>query len=169
MDIQLNWLPPLVLFNDFRGNWDIYLEALYQFFYDDFIESSPQFEGVRVGLKRYPVTDGKESAFWHLISGGENEPDRLPDLRKCEHIRWPRPIIEHSFESVIKIWENERKGEKSICIWLESRDFLVVLRKRNGYLLFWTAYPIEQDHRKNKLKKEYLEYNKNYANSALAN
>jgi hypothetical protein len=36
----------------------------------------------------------------------------------------------------------------------------VVLAKRKGYILFWTAYLISKEHRKKKLIKEYEEYKK---------
>ncbi|MNH30689.1 hypothetical protein D3C79_909980 [compost metagenome] len=44
----------------------------------------------RLGLKRHPVIQGKEATFWHMISEGNDEAERLPDLRRCERIRWPR-------------------------------------------------------------------------------
>lgn len=47
-----DWLPPLVLFNDYGGNWHAYLDAVYAFFKQDFVDSKPQFQGRRLGLKR---------------------------------------------------------------------------------------------------------------------
>jgi len=117
-----DWLPPLVLFETYNGDWEQYVEAVYAFFKRDFIESSPLFRGIRLALKRHPVLQGKEATFWHLISEGKSEEERLPDIRRCERIRWPRPIIEHSEESLIKVWENERKGEQRVCLWLEDVD-----------------------------------------------
>jgi hypothetical protein len=114
---------------------------------------------MKLAVKRYPLADdGKEVTFWHIISEGKTEDNRLPDLRRCERIRWPRPIIEHSEYPKIKLWENERRGEKRICIWFEEVEYLVVLAKRKDYILFWTAYPVLRDHRKKKLNKEYEEY-----------
>src|SRR4030066_170192 len=63
------------------------------------------------------VEKGKEATFWHLISEGKSEKDRLPDLRRCERIRWPRPIIEHHDRLTIKFWGPERKGGKRTCFW----------------------------------------------------
>jgi hypothetical protein len=101
------------------------------------------------------VIQGKEATFWHLISEGELESDRLPDLRRCERIRWPRPVIEHTTEPVIKVWENERGSEKRVCLWLESAEYLVVLARRKSYVLIWTAFPVTEAHRKRKLQREY--------------
>lgn len=158
MTVSSRWLPPLVFFKDYGGNWDRYVEALYEFFKQDFVDSTPSFQGRKLALKRHPMAQGKEATFWHLISEGGNEEDRLPDLRRCERIRWPRPIIEHADESGIKVWGNRRKGEKRICIWFEAVEYLVVLAVRKGYILLWTAYPVTRSHRKRKLQKEYEAY-----------
>jgi hypothetical protein len=109
-------------------------------------------------LKRHPVIQNKEATFWHLLSEGMIEENRLPDLRRCERIRWPRPIIEHEKDSRIKMWENKRGQEIRICLWLEDREYLVVLAKRTGYILLWTAYPVIENHRKRKLQREYDNY-----------
>lgn len=157
-----DWLPKLILFSEYGNEWGKYEIALYTFFCQDFVDSKPVFQGTKVSVKRFPLTKGKEVTFWHLLSEGDVEEDRLPDLRRCERIRWPRPIIDNSDDQTcgIKIWENTRRGEKRICIWLEQHDYLVVLAKRNNYVLFWTAYPVVQSHRKKKLQKEYEEYQK---------
>lgn len=149
------WLPPLVLFETYAGNWECYLDALYAFFKTDFVETVPLFRRARLALKRHPIIKGKEATFWHLISTGSGEDDRLPDLRRCERIRWPRPIIEHADETIIRVWENERKGERRICLWLENQEYLVILARRRGYVLLWTGYPVTEAHQKAKLRKEF--------------
>jgi hypothetical protein len=95
-----------------------------------------------------------------LISEGSGEADRIPDIRRCERIRWPRPIIDNGNEPVVKIWENERKGEKRICLWLENQDYLVILAKRSNYILPWTAYMVTKPHQKRKLQQEYEAFKK---------
>jgi hypothetical protein len=159
-----DWLPPLVLFTDYSGNWNHYVEALYGYFKQDFVDSSPSFRGTRLVLKRHPMKHGKEATFWHLISEGKVEDERVPNPRRCERIRWPRPIIEYADDPVMKVWENKRKHEKRICIWFEDVEYLVVLAIRKGYILLWTAYPVTRLHRKRKLQKEYEAYVK--ANAA---
>lgn len=77
-------LPDLVRLKDYDGNWDDYLDALYEFFKEDFVDSKPVFplfERKRVGLKRQPMCQGKEATFWHFIQEGKVEADRIPDLR----------------------------------------------------------------------------------------
>lgn len=150
-----DWLPPLVLLQSYDGDWDRYLDAIYAFFKQDFVNSQPSYRGVKLQLKRHPVIQNKEATFWHLISEGKTEVDRVPDLRRCERIRWPRPIIEQNNDILVKIWVNERSGEKRICLWLEEWEYLVVLAQRTGYLLLWTAYLVTQPHQKRKLQREY--------------
>jgi len=157
---KVEWLPPLVLFENYGGEWDRYLNALYKFFKQDFIDSAPTLEGMKVALKHHPIEKGKEATFWHLISEGRSEEDRLPDLRRCERVRWPRPIIEHYDQLPIKFWVNERKGEKRICLWFESEEYLVVLARRRNYVILWTAYLVTKAHTKMKLKKEHEAYKK---------
>jgi hypothetical protein len=149
------WLPDLVLFEAYGGNWDNYLEAIYAYFKQDFIDDIPSFNGVKLTLKRHPIMQNKEATFWHIISEGKTEEDRQPDMRRCERIRWPRPVIEHSNETTIKVWKNERKGETRICLWFEDADYLVILAERRGYILLWTAFQVSREHSKRKLRKEY--------------
>ncbi|WP_462325872.1 hypothetical protein [Desulfoplanes sp.] len=158
MNQTLNWLPSLVLFNDYRGNWEAYLDALYTWFKKDFVDSKPTFQGKRLGLKRHPMTYGKEATFWHMIQEGKIEDERLPDLRRCERIRWPRPIIEHDSDPAIKIWRNQRKGKERVCLWFDQENYLVILADRGQYILPWTAYLVEYPHQQRKLQREYEEY-----------
>ena len=157
------WLPPVVRLTEFGGEWSQYIEAVYAYFKVDFIDSQPMYRDRRVLPRREPMSDGKEAAFWHLVSEGEQEDDRLPDLRRCERIRWPRPVIEHCSVPEVKLWENERRGKKNVCMWLESPDYLVVLGVRNGYLVLLTAYPVEHHHRRRVLQAEYEAYKANAA------
>lgn len=154
----ITMLPNLVLFENYKGDWNRYLDALYAFFKTDFIDSHPLFKGIRLGLKRHPLSKGKEATFWHLISEGKDEEERLVDFRRCERIRWPRPTIENANEPVLKVWENERNGEKRICLWLEAEEYFVVLAQRKGYILPWTAFLVTLPHEKRKRQKEYEKY-----------
>ncbi len=152
------WLPPLVFFSDYSGNWEAYLEAIYDYFKQDFVDSKPMFRGMRLGLKRHPMEQGKEATFWHMIQQGKHEDERIPDFRRCERIRWPRPIIEHNEEGTIKVWWNKRKGGQRICLWFEQEDYLVILADRGNYILPWTAYLVKKPHQQRKLQKEYEKY-----------
>ena len=95
-----DWLPPLVRFSDCGSDWERYERALYKQFERDFVKSHPLLDGVKVSFRREPMDQGKVATFWHLISEGKIEGDRLPDLERCERIGWPKAIIEHAHTDV---------------------------------------------------------------------
>lgn len=150
-----DWLPSLVLLEDSKGDWNEYLNILYEIFKSDFVNSQCKYRGIKIALKKHPQINDKEATFWHLISEGEKEDDRTPDLRRCERIRWPKPIIEKVPDEEIKVWQNKRGSETRLCIWLENAEYIVILAERKNYLLLWTAYTVTTNHRKRKLLKEY--------------
>lgn len=157
MTSTVNWLPELEFFASYGGDWEKYLHALYAIFHADFVASKPSYQGVRLGLKRHPMIQGKEATFWHIISTGDNEEDRTPDIRRCERIRWPKPLIEHVPNDDIKVWTERRNSEDRIHLWLESEGYLLVLNKRRDYLL-WTAFYVERQHQRDKYKKRWERY-----------
>jgi hypothetical protein len=111
-------------------------------------------------LKRHPLLAGKEATFWHLTSEGRVENERPPDFRRCERIAWVAAIITNADDPAVKMWENERNGERRVLLWLETHEYLVVLAVRKGYTLPWTAYPVPHEHTKRKLRAEYETYKK---------
>lgn len=153
-----NWLPELILFESFHGDWNKYLDTLYDGFTTDFLGDRPKFCGVRMGLKKHPVEEGKEATFWHMIQQGDVERDRTPDMRRCERIRWPRAIIDNHKDSAVKVWRNKRGNKSRILLLLEEERYLVVLADNKTYVLPWTAYLVERDHQLAKLAKEHQSY-----------
>ncbi|HVB24345.1 MAG TPA: hypothetical protein VNG51_20575 [Ktedonobacteraceae bacterium] len=153
-------LPPLICMEDYEHSWNRYLNVLYYFFCQDFVTSKPFFEGKRFALKRHPMIKNKEATFWHIISEGQVEDERLLDLRRCERICWPRPIIEAVTNGRIKVkwWKNKRGTEERILIALEDFSYLVVLADRGEYIMLWTAYCVKTGHYREKLRKEYEAY-----------
>lgn len=150
-----SWLPPLEELSDYGGDYQVYLDAVYKFFCDDFIKSKPIFRGKRLGLKRHPVILGKEATFWHMVTTGEVEEGRLPDLRRMERIRWPKTIIEADPHPQIKIWKEKKGSDYRIHIWFNDASYLVVLNERKGYILPWTAFFIEREHQKKKYNRRW--------------
>jgi len=157
-----DWLPPLLPLAACGGDWNQYLETIYAVFRDDFCGERPKFMGRPLGLKCLPMEHGKEATFWHFIQEGPEEADRQPDLRRCERIRWPRPVIEaHADQGRIKLWSNTRvrkggKGqEQRWVLALPDFSYVVVLADRGDFLLPWAMYVVERDHRRQKLAKEF--------------
>jgi len=159
MSEPLDWLPNLVLFEAHEGDWAKYIEAIYTVFRKDFVLSRPKFQGRPLNLKRHPISEGREATFWHFISEGATEADRIPDLRRCERIAWPRPIIEAvEAGQRVRCWPNIRSREQRFVLAVEDFSYVVVLADRGNFLLPWTAYCVEREHQRRKLEKEYLEW-----------
>lgn len=153
------WLPALVTLGEYGGDWGRYLDVLYDCFCADFVNNVPAIPGKRFALKRYPELEGKAATFWHLISEGKTEIERIPDLRRCERIRWPRPMIDCYTGGQLKWWISERRrNEERVVIALDDFSYIVVLADRGEYVMLWTAYCIEYEHRRRKLQKEYEQY-----------
>jgi hypothetical protein len=159
------WLPSLCLMSHCGNDWQTYVSAVYELYLDGFVRSQPSFEGMRVGRKRYPEHAGKEFAFWHLVSEGKEEDERIPDLRRCERMSWPRAIVDHAADPAVRVWRNRRGTEVRACLWVPDADFLVVLGVRKTYAVLWTAYPVTHAHRKAKLEKEWLAWKAQGANT----
>lgn len=152
------WLPGLVQIAEYGGNWERYLESIYQIFRKDFIESQPVFRGSRVLAINPKRAQGKEATFWHIISEGKDEEERNPDFERCKRIRWPRSIIEKGYtEPILKIWESSRGRESRVLIRLTfaDNDYLVVLIHHAGKVFLLTAYLVTWASQKRKLQKEY--------------
>ena len=148
-------MPDLVLLESVSGDFNRYLDLVYNYFKEDFVTSRPVYRGKRVGLKCIPFYAGKEATFWHLTSEGSDEKNRNPDIRRMERIRWPRPIMETSEHPTLKVWRNKRKSDERILLWHEAEQYLVVLADRGDYILPWTAYLVTEAHQEKKLRLEY--------------
>jgi hypothetical protein len=161
---DISWLPQPITLDSFGGDWGKYTDELYRLFRRDFVTDKAILHGQRVGLKRYPQIRGREASFWHLISEGEVESDRLPDLRRCERIRWPRCIIDSADRDEVLSWTNTRGCEIRRLLWVPDADYLTVLAVRKGYFVLWTAYNTEREHTRRKLWKEYKSNNESEKN-----
>lgn len=150
--------PALVYLNDYNGNFDDYFQAVYAVFEHHFIRSQPLFNGVRVSAQKFPLVDNIHRTFYHITHEGEHENNRSPDFRRMERIRYPKFLIRSFPHDHILVWKNQRGRDTRILIFNETEGYLTVLTERKGFNLFWTAYYIDQNHSKRKLKKEYEVY-----------
>ena len=133
MSDTFEWLPELIKFNDHDG-WEEYCEAIYAVFHQDFVASKPTYGVKRFALKRHPEYDGKAATFWHLISEGKVEEERTPDMRRCERIAWPKPIIEAIDEDCVRVWRNRRGRSNRILIAVADFSYVVILDdEKNSY------------------------------------
>ncbi|MEO3475965.1 hypothetical protein AAFN86_29240 [Roseomonas sp. CAU 1739] len=146
--------PDLLPFNAFDGDWAAYEAALHSIFIKEIARGGIMFGAATVSCRRLPEASGRWASFWHLVQEGPVEDDRLPDLRRCERIRWVRWVIENAAtHAEIDMWENRRGSELNTLLWFRE-EYLVVLGQRQGYWLLRTAYCTDKSGRIAQLRKE---------------
>jgi len=124
-----------------QGEWAAYVDSIYQVYVDKIANANLTFQGLTIRCKYVPATNGKHFGFWHVISEGESEDDRLPDPRRCERITWIDYLITNvGADPDISWWENKRGSNTHVVIWHEEENFVVILAARNGYYLLKSAY-----------------------------
>jgi len=84
-------------------------------------------------------------------------------MRRCERIRWVRPLIEEANKRPdILIWKQLRQGKTNIAISLDDFSYIVFLGERNGdsgkYLIPLTAYAVEREYKRLKYRREHQDY-----------
>lgn len=152
--------PELIEASEFGGNFQNYFKAVYTIFENDFIKSQPKYEGFKVSAQKHPEVDGIHRTFYHITHEGENESERTPDYRRMERIRFPKFCISNCPHPEILVWEKTIGRDERIHILNEAERYLIVLTRRKEYLLFWTAFYIEDNHTIRKKIKEYETYKK---------
>lgn len=150
--------PDLMEFSNYGGDWAAYEDAIYAEYLSTVAHAGLLLWGVQVNVRYIPATKHKGYGFWHLISeapskNNRNEDDRIPDLKRCERIRWVAWCIQNVDNHGFSYWANQRGGETHIVIWAEQDDFAVVLAKRQNkegirYYLLKTAYCLKPHRRK---------------------
>lgn len=140
--------PELLPFAGF-ANWDAYEDSIYAVYLETVAHARLTFCGHPVNVRFHPESKRKGYGFWHLITeapsqDNRNEDDRLPDLKRCERVRWVAWCIQNAEAEGFSWWENRRQGETHVVIWAEAYDYAVVLAKRTSrhphYYLLKTAY-----------------------------
>lgn len=172
MVINCNWLPSER--NIDLNNLPEETKKAYKIFCNDFVSSTPYFNGMPVKFRKYPI-DEKTKRFYafdhittrdyeHLQGNSTDLTDRNPDIRRIERISWVRKIIEHpnckpsefcNCKGVLT-WYEEYKKTYRVNLLLYDEYFMVVLEKRknsDNYTLI-TAFYLENDmERKTRYKK----------------
>lgn len=129
----------VIKLSDYSGNWDIYVDALYEIFCRDFILDMPVFEKKEVDFCQKDRYDNKEETFWHVISRdnyildkGKFIKDRDVDPKRAERIAWIKEIIDNSNDSSIMKWIDTSFREPRIHLWYK-KEYIVVLVKKKSY------------------------------------
>jgi hypothetical protein len=157
-DAPPDWLPKALRYNDFNGDWDKFLAAVYGIFERDFKKSRPRYEGRPVTYNT-KIEDSKEAAFWHVTTSTDaTTQERVPELRRCERISWVRSVIEHPGDKALKVWRERRRRGTRIHLWLEDYDYVVVLAERQQVTVLVTAYCVDSKHTRESLRKRWKEF-----------
>jgi len=157
---MMSSLPVLVLLSDYGNDWEKYLNAIYDLYLRQIVQSGISYKGLPIRCRYHPPTDGKGYGFWHLIQEGEDEDDRVPCLRRCELIQWIAWVIaETPTNPEILVYQSHRGSAIHEVLWFRSQLYAVILAERKDYYLLKTAYPIKP-HRQKAFEKEWREFNK---------
>ncbi len=165
------WLPE-------KFNVSPWTEKTYENLYEIFCENIRDC-GLRCGKSHIYIcqnkTDGKEDIFWHLTTrknasqkiprrkkkfykaeSSEARTQRLPDLRRCERLPWVKPIVEnHSDDKVISWFYREGDGVIKLYLWLEKHNHVVIMKKTKAKLRLITAFYVDKEYAKNRLRKKH--------------
>jgi len=139
-------LPPL---ESFSGDWENYVEHIYEIYCDLILKSDLRFRRVPVKPKFTPKSQGKIYGFWHMTSEGAVEEERTPDFDRCKRIRWISWIIENvdNYDQITWWDERSKSNQRDVVLWLEDEQFVVILSWRRNYWLLKTAYLSDKPHK----------------------
>jgi hypothetical protein len=104
------------------------------------------------------MSNGKAATFWHVISDGAVEEDRLPNLARCSRVPWIRPMIESVGSDRVLWWGQSRSGDNRSVVALPDFSYKIVIANRVEYCLLWTAFVVDHQHQRDKTQREYEEY-----------
>lgn len=162
--IDCEWLPSLIPYDG--GEWEVYEAILYQIFKKDFIVNSPYYKNNKVVIRKHPMFQSKEEAFFHITCKEDKTTnDRVPDLRRCERIKWVKAFIDNAECDIgcsecegIKVWDKPYNNTVRTHILFEEQKYMVVLEKRIDYVLLITAFYLDYEHQLRKKVQEYKKY-----------
>ncbi len=150
------WLPALVSLSAHGGDPARYIAAVYAVFEADFVLTKPRFRNGLVGLGWSPIDDGKPKTFWHMTSTGKVEADRMPDLRRCECIGWPKVLIGAAAGDQVRCWAKMHDKEQRWYVALPDFSYLVALAEgRRGDYVLITAFHVEHERQRSRLEAEW--------------
>ena len=156
------WLPVRFDRTKFPTVADLELAAWAVYHKDFATQAKFRAENVAVSRRPHKARADREHTYWHMVTEGEPEEVRkTPMVDRLERMPWTRPVIENESDAAaaIKVWANERHGNRHICIWLDQQNYIVVLKQCAEHYLLKTAYCPEHK-RRVQLHREYAAWKK---------
>ena len=146
-------LPELMPIYDYEAT--TYLDEVYRVFVSEIVDGGLTFLELPIKCPWHPAHDDKHFSFWHTISNNDatqREEDRIPDVLRCERIRWISYVIKNANDRQ-KVWcweklvRTSRGKQTHIVLYYHEKQYLVVLRKKSNRLELVTAY-VRKNHQK---------------------
>lgn len=158
MDKLPSFLPSAL---NLDGEWESILNKLYAVFKEDFVDREIFYQKLKIIIdaRKLPDSNGKEEAFWHLISKNDPEQGRIIDYDRAKKLPWLRPIIENHKNSEVLIWSYPSdKNRTRVYLWLFKHDYVVILeegvRKNKKIIILVTAF-CPDERKKKDFKRRY--------------
>jgi hypothetical protein len=159
MDQILEWLPETITVD---GEWQGILFRLYRIFECDFKDTRRVFQALPVRWDTSILPGERyEEGFWHLITRDNHKTrERLFEPKRAERLPWCGPTITNSHHEAVKVWDyNEGKKRVRTYIWLDTRDYAIILERRQtrkrriAFLI--TAFHVDGPSRRRSLLRKY--------------
>lgn len=153
------WLPEELCLNNSS------LQEDYDFLHDIFIRDFSNIEDIVVDSKGVYIDRGRdvqypeyERGFLHFVTR-VNGSERPIDYERAKKLNWVLPVLKHYMEPEVKAFWSLGPKDKSLYLWLEDFDFLIVLKdwksnKNRKTRIVVTSYSVDDSYRR-VLRKRY--------------
>jgi hypothetical protein len=83
--------------------------------------------------------------------------ERLPDLRRCERLKWVRALMESCHDPAVLFWDfKESDGTVHTYVWLHEHSFVVILKKYpDGSRRLVTSYFVDKEGKERTFRSKY--------------
>ena len=141
-------------------NWVAVQNKAYNFFLNDIVYRFFKFKGKRT----YGSACGEARCHWerfeHIITKGDDEEERIPNIDRLKRITWIRPLIELNCncEDYKVFPDTTKKNKKRWCIWCSKTNFIVILEDKGKNFRLITAFIVLYKNKRNDLETDYKNY-----------
>ncbi len=148
----------LIKYDNFNGDFDKYYNTIVEIFNNTFSKQHYLFGK--------SIKDNDR--LWHIISDGKEEDSRLINFTRAQYINLLISMLTqqecksscgkfHYYEKL-----HQKSGKRSIRAYLycPTYRYLIVLEKKNYIYGVITAFPVDTNHKHNKILEDIELYNK---------